>query len=188
MRTNIATTLERLSSTELNKIRLRLWQKFGQQLRNIPDAPTPDDVLHAAIEDLLADRRHCPLEQIELATCLINIVRSKVSHLYEKWKREGIVKVSETMLNTIQTDTEVDSELRDKILAFTTDDPLLRRIVEYRLEYPEAKARDIAQAVGVNMQEMYKANRRLKARLKPIVTSRASSNSQGDEQHAATQE
>lgn len=167
--TDIVSALEKLSAEDYDRLRLRLWRQFGRQLRNIPDAPTPDDLLHEAIEDLLADRRHCPLERVALATCLVNIVRSKISHLYEKWKREGIVKVSDEVLNTVQIEDTQESGLRGKILAFAADDALLTRIVKYRLEHPDAKARDIARALGEDMQEIYNANRRLKARLKKFV-------------------
>lgn len=171
--TDILSALEHLASEEIDKMRSRLWRQFGEQLRKIPDAPSPDDLLHDTIEDLLADRRHCPLERIELTICLVNIVSSKVSHLYEKWKKEGIVKVSEDTLKweTSQNTTEEPgAALRKKILECVEDDPLLRRIVAYRLDHANAKARDIAQVLGVDMKEMYNANRRLKPRLKSLVS------------------
>ncbi|GAK59159.1 hypothetical protein U27_06135 [Candidatus Vecturithrix granuli] len=182
---DIVSALEHLLTADYDRIRLRLWRKFGEQLRNIPDAPTPDDLLHDAIQNLLAGRRHCPLERVELAICLVNIVRSKVSHLYEKWKRAGIVKVSDEALNTVQLADEQDSELRENILAIVADDPLLTEIVEYRLDHPEAKARKIAEALGIDMQEMYNANRRLKARLKSLVPPTESTHSQGESADAA---
>lgn len=166
---DIVAAVENLPAEDYDRLRLRLWRQFGGQLRNIPDAPTPDDLLHDAIEDLLADRRHCPLERIDLTICLANIVRSKVSHLYEKWRHKGIVKVSDEVLNTVQTADDQDSELQEKILVLVADDVLLTRIVEYRLDHPEAKARDIAQTLEVSMQEMYNANRRLKARLGRLI-------------------
>jgi hypothetical protein len=164
--------LEHLTSEDLDRIRTRLWYQFGAQLRKIPEAPTPDDLLHETIEDLLADKRHCPLERIDLVTCLVKIVWSKVSHLYQKWKKEGIVTTSEDILQWRpyqNPTTDHMTELREKILSVVRDDPILERIVEYRLEHPEAKARTIAQVVGVDMQEMYNANRRLKARLKGLA-------------------
>jgi hypothetical protein len=167
--TNIVAAVEKLPADDYDRLRLRLWRQFGGQLRNIPDAPTPDDLLHDAIEDLLADRRHCPLTRVDLTICLANIVRSKVSHLYEKWQHAGIVKVSDEVLNTVQAADVQDSELREKILALVADEPLLIRIVEYRLDHPEAKARRIARALKINMQEMYNANRRLKSRLRRLT-------------------
>ncbi len=170
--TDILSALEKLTSEELDRIRARLWRQFGERLRNITDAPTPDDLLHDAIEDLLADRRHCPLERVELAICLVNVVSSKVSHLYEKWKKEGIIKVSEDTLKwetSQNTAEEPGTELREKILECVEDDSLLKRIVAYRLDHANAKAWDIAQALGVDIKKMYNTNRRLKIRLKSLV-------------------
>ena len=179
---DIVSAVENLFTEDYDRLRLRLWRQFGRRLRNIPDAPTPDDLLHDAIEDLLVGRRHCPLERVELTTCLVNIVRSKVSHLYEKWKKTGIVKVSEDVLKweaSQNTTEEPGIKLREKILECVDDDPLLKRIVEYRLDHPKAKAREIAETLGVNVQEMYNANRRLKARLKRVATLTASTLSKG---------
>jgi hypothetical protein len=186
---DIVSAVENLFIEDYDRLRLRLWRQFGQQLRNIPDAPTPDDLLHDAIEDLLADRRHCPLERIDLTTCLVNIVRSKVSHLYEKWKKMGIVKVSEDILEweTPQNPTEEpEAALREKILGCVEDDPLLKCIVEYRLDHPDAKARDFAQALGLEMQEIYNANRRLKARLRRLVISTSSTRAKGETAYVTT--
>lgn len=179
---DIVSAVENLLTEDYDRLRLRLWRQFGQQLRDIPDAPSPDDLLHDVIEDLLADRRHCPLKRVDLTTCLVNIVRSKVSHLYEKWKKMGIVKVSEDILKweTPQNPKEEpEAALREKILECVEDDPLLKRIVEYRLDHPEAKTRDFAQALGMEMQEMYNANRRLKARLRRLVISTSSTRAKG---------
>jgi hypothetical protein len=126
-------------------------------------------LLHEAIEDLLADRRHCPLARVDLTICLMNIVRSKVSHLYDKWRQTGITTVSEEILERFQAAEIEDSVLRERILAQVNDEPLLSRIVEFRLDHPEARAQEIAEAVGLDMQAMYNANRRLKSRLKGVV-------------------
>ncbi len=60
MKADIIATLEQLGPAELNKIRLRVWHKFGRQLRNIPDVPTSDDLLYEAMKDLLS-RLSCRL-------------------------------------------------------------------------------------------------------------------------------
>ncbi len=166
---DIVSAVEELLAEDYDGLRLRLWRQFGQQLHRIPDAPTPDDLLHDAIEDLLVDRRHCPLARVDLTICLVNIVRSKVSHLYEKWQQSGIMTVSDEILDRVQAVGTEDSELREKILHVVIDDPLLSKIVEFRLEHPDAKAQEIAESIGLDMQDMYNANRRLKARLKGII-------------------
>lgn len=166
---DILSVVADLSAEDYDRLRLRLWRQFGQQLRRIPDAPSPDDLLHDAIEDLLADRRHCPLTRVDLTICLMNIVRSKVSHLYDKWRQTGVMTVSEDILKTFEAKGSDDSELRERILEHLNGEPLLSEIIEYRLDHPEARAQEIAEAVGLGMQDMYNANRRLKSRLKGVV-------------------
>jgi hypothetical protein len=170
---NIVSALQRLTAEELDRVRLKLWKRFGEQLRNIPNAPDPEELLHETIEDLLTDRRRCPLERVALTICLMNIVRSKVSHLYEKWKSDGIVKVSDEILDFVSAPEVHESELREKILACMADDPVLTKIVEYRLDHTEQepiKAQDMAEVLGMEIHEIYNANRRLKVRLKSLVS------------------
>lgn len=166
---DIIAAVENLVAEDYDRLRVRLWRQFGQQLHRIPDAPTPDDLLHEAIEDLLADRRHCPLARIDLTLCLVNIVRSKVSHLYAKWQQTGIGMVSDEVLEQRPIMASEDSALQETILALVSADSLLAKIVEYRLEHPDARAQEIADALELDMPTMYNANRRLKARLKGMV-------------------
>lgn len=172
---DIVSALRNLAIEEIDRVRLRLWRRFGGQLRNIPEAPSPDDLLHDTIEDLLADRRHCPLERVQLVNCLFNIVRSKVSHVYDKWKKTGIIHEPEDILlrKPVQKDPQVEeSALHDNILALVEDDSLLTRIVRYRLEHADEeplRTQKIADALGVDIKEMYNANRRLKARLERLI-------------------
>jgi hypothetical protein len=101
----------------------------------------------------------------------------------------GIVKVSEDILEweTPQNPTEEpEAALREKILGCVEDDPLLKCIVEYRLDHPDAKARDFAQALGLEMQEIYNANRRLKARLRRLVISTSSTRAKGETAYVTT--
>ena len=88
---DIVAALENLLAADYDRIRVRLWRQFGEQLQKIPDASRPDDLFHDAIKDLLAERRHCPLERIELTTCLVKMVRSKISHqAQDKLRDEAI--------------------------------------------------------------------------------------------------
>jgi len=50
--TETISTGENLLTEDYDRLQLRLRHQFGRQLRNIPDAPTPDDLLHDTIEDL----------------------------------------------------------------------------------------------------------------------------------------
>ena len=170
----IVQALEQLTADQIDRLRCRLWRRFAAQLSKVPDAPDPDDLLQEAYQDLLVDKRHCPAEQLDLARCLFNIVRSKVSHLYDAWKKEGMIKESVDVLE-YQSNVSAhvdDSALRAAILEQVQDDPLLLRIVEYRLDHAEEepiKAQKMAMALGASLSDMYNANRRLKARLASLV-------------------
>lgn len=171
---NIVLALEILTPEEIDRVRCTLERRFGNLLRNISDALNTDDLLHEAIEDLLEDKRHCQLDRVKLTICLMNIVRSKVSHLYEKWKKDGIIKEPQEVLEydlSHHNPKPQSSELRGKILQLVKDDPVLLKIVEYRLEHPEEepiKAKKLTEVFGMDIKEIYNANRRLKSRLEGL--------------------
>ncbi len=171
---NIISALQNLTVDELDRLRLKVLRRFGTYLLNIPDAPGPDDLLHETIEDLLRDKRRCPLQRVDLAVCIYKIVCSKVNNLHEKWKRRKITKVSVDVLEhhvPPVPDQEEQTALRENILARVADDSLLVQIVEYRLEHPEEepiKAQKLAELLDVDIQDIYNANRRLKTRLKDM--------------------
>lgn len=181
--TSIFTAIQHLTQEEIDRLRLKLWRRFEKQLYIMPDAPNPDDLLNDTIEDLLAERRRCPLAQVQLVVCLMKIVRSKVSHLYQKWKQERIIHESEEVLEreealkrkAIQESVqEENSPLRCKILELVADEPLLTSIVSYRLEHADEeplRARRIAEVLGIG-KEIYNADRRLKDRLEKLLSYR----------------
>ena len=177
---DVLSALEQLTPEAIDRLRLKLRKRFGEFLRKIPDAPDPDELLHETIVDLLEGIRHCPLDHAGLPVYLFNIVRSKTSHLYEKWKKERIVKESEAILERENNQMEAADapNLYHKIMAMVADDVILRQIVEYRLTHPEEepiKAQKIADQLGYDLKEVYNANRRLKTRLEPLVTKAAAS-------------
>lgn len=164
--------LHALTGEEINGLRLKLWKRYGTRLRKIPNAPDPDDLLHEAIEDLLADRRHCP-PNLSVSTCLFHIVRSKTSHFYEKQKTDEIVTHSDEFADTVRVEHVHEPELRQTIITLIHDDALLTRIVAYRLEHCDdepIKARTIAEVLGVGIRDIYNANRRLRTRLEKLVS------------------
>ncbi|MDM8525060.1 hypothetical protein QUF80_16945 [Desulfococcaceae bacterium HSG8] len=42
---DILSPLKNLPQDDWDRLRLGLWRRFGGQLRNIPEAPSPDDLL-----------------------------------------------------------------------------------------------------------------------------------------------
>lgn len=171
---NIISALQNLTVDELDRLQLKVLRRFENYLLNIPDAPGTDDLLHETIEDLLSGRRRCPLQRVDLVVCIYKIVSSKVNNLYEKWKREKITKVSVDVLErkgSPVSDPEDSSELRESILTRVADDPVLLQIVKYRLDHPEEepiKAQKLAELTGLDIKDIYNANRRLKMRLKDV--------------------
>jgi len=150
---------EKLDANTLDYIRLRLWRRFGEQLRKIPEASDPDDLLQEALEDLLSGRRKYPGEDVKLTTCLFKIVHSKVDNIQKKWKRAQARARNEpqntgTAQNTAIVGAKIDfisfakaqngvadrlspvkePSLRKKILALVADDALLVQIVRLQLD------------------------------------------------------
>ncbi len=189
---DILSALKNLTPDDWDRLRLRLWKRFGGQLCNIPEAPSPDDLLHDAYVELLEDRRHCNLGKVTLVNCLFGIVRSKVSHIQARWKR-SLEKNQQTVpIDAEKPDTQpladfygrpagqndpmegfspepsAKSDLYDDIHSLIQDDELLRKMVEYRYNHQDdnaPKAQEIADALGVPVKEIYNANRRLKSLL-----------------------
>ena len=189
---------EELDADTLDYIRLRLWRRFGEQLRKIPEASDPDDLLHEAIEDLLSGHRKYPDEDVKLTTCLFKIVHSKVDNIQKKWKRaqtrtRNEPQNPETAQNTDIVGAKIDflsfaksqngvaerlspvkePSLRKQILALVADDALLVQIVRLQLDAmanpgKQLKAKVLAEKLNVAVDEIYNANRRLKARLEQL--------------------
>jgi len=167
---------EELDADTLDYIRLRLWRRFGEQLRKIPEASDPDDLLHEAIEDLLSGHRKYPDEDVKLTTCLFKIVHSKVDNIQKKWKRAQIDFISLAQFQNGVADRlspVKEPSLRKKILALVADDVLLVKIVRLQLDAmanpgKQLKAKVLAEKLNVAVDEIYNANRRLKARLEKL--------------------
>lgn len=172
--------LEHFTTEEFDRLIFKLETCFAERLQKIPDAPDPVELLFEALEDLLTDKRHCPLDRVHIETCLFTIVRSKVNHIYEKWKREQVVNVSDEPLEFLPAPTAQeteDPELCEQIFAIVEHDDFLSRIVKYQLNFLResgklAKARQLAEAFHVDVRSIYHANRRLKEHLSLLVTFR----------------
>ncbi len=180
------------------RLRLQLWRRFGEQLRKIPEASDPDDLLQEAMKDLLSGRRKNPGEHVKLTTCLFMIVRGKVFNIHKKWKRaqaRSLKKAqnSGTEQNTDIVGTKIDDtnignaenginemlspvkkpSLRKQILALVADDALLVQIVRLQIDAMEnpgqkLSAKELAEKLNVTVKEIFNANRHLKVRLEKL--------------------
>ena len=189
---DILSALKALTPEDWDRLRLRLWKRFGGQLGNIPEAPSPEDLLHDAVADLLEDRRHCKLDSVTLINCLYGIVRGKVSHIQARRKKsleknQQIVPIDPEKPDTLprtdihgeatdrhdpagefSSESSATSDLYDDILSLIRNDDLLRQMVDYRYNCQDGKApkaQEIANVLGVPVGEIYNANRRLKSLL-----------------------
>lgn len=189
---DILPALKKLTKDDWDRLRLRLWKRFGGQLCNIPQAPTPDDLLQDAVADLLEGRRHCKLDSVALISCLYGIVKSKVSHIQTKRRRslernQQTVAIENEKPDTqpladfygkateayepslgFSSESSEEADLYEAILSLTEHDELLKRMVELRHNHQDDKqlrAQKIANVLGVPVEEIYNANRRLKSLL-----------------------
>ncbi len=250
----VIAALQHLTQQDYNKLLLKIVRKFGEHLHNIPDAPSPEDLLLQAIEKFLNGTRSLPPD-VGLSTCLFQAVRSDVWNIKEKQKTQCVhfklrswsleylrdkgiptaiitqltglkdiefinksallkavkthigndeFKVYQKLIVAYAEETfpeqktttsatnlagqEIDAhnqkqhaenvmlnridpspELGPKIMERVSDDPLLVNIVNIVLDDPDTKAQQMAQALGVEVREIYTAKRRLKDRLRDIL-------------------
>lgn len=107
---------------------------------------------------------------LNLSTCLFQIVRGKVSHLQDKWRRrkQNEMETSENKLQPVNK-----PELYEKIIELVTDDKLVKQMVELQLNHLEnsdtpLKPQDIAVLLKKPIKEIYNATKRLKRRLENL--------------------
>ncbi len=191
MSDDIRSALNELSEEDWDRLRLRLWKRFGGQLRNISSGKDPDDLLGEAVEGLLEGRLHYNLDKFTLVNCLFGSVRGKVSQIYERWKRDleqnrqtvpielenpvalpftdsyGKMLPRDEPMENFVPDPSAEANLYDAILSLIPkDDELLKRMVAYRYEHQDdktSKAQETVDALGVSVNDIYNANRRLKS-------------------------
>jgi DNA-directed RNA polymerase specialized sigma24 family protein len=134
-----------------------------------------DEIIQGAIGDAIEGKRKWPAG-VELVTFLCQIIRSNVSHLLEKESR--IVSIEEVSTSRLTTPTSVSpasqqeyadqqhvyQKLCNEIRELVRDDPLLSRMVNMWLENPEMKPRDMACEMGVPIEEIRNAQKRLSRR------------------------
>lgn len=189
---SISSALGNLTAEDWDRLRRLLWKKFGW-IDKIMGNPNPDDLLNESVNDLLNDKRHCPEDSLiikkSLINCLYWIVKSKVSHIKDKLKRQeqqaesvSDEQPSDTFGQTIRSEeldkardsvtdrliSETEPDLKEQILSLVADDPMLEKIVKHQLENPDSNPRHIAEALRIDIKDLYNANRRLKERLKVL--------------------
>jgi len=176
----VKTELQRLTTDSLDRLRYKVHCKFAERLKKIPIALPPDDLLQEAIMDLLIGKRNWPWEKVKLHVCIFNIVKSKVSHIEDKWKRlnenDSLVQqikepVSDILgqamdensshrmnLNDSSCNTMIHRlhhsekpDLHELIISFFSEDNLLKKILEYQLNCEDCTVKPAVIAKRLNV-------------------------------------
>ncbi len=121
-------------------------------------------LIQGAKLDLYEGRRHWRPEKVNLVTCLCDVMRSNASHILEKENRQFSRSLEETAeiefmkKENLSTYLEVCDELRH----LTNGDPALSRMIEFFIEDPDTKPRDMLKLMpDVSMKELRRDYRRL---------------------------
>jgi DNA-directed RNA polymerase specialized sigma24 family protein len=171
------------------RLRLHAWrrykyihQKLGLDL---------DDVVQQAIVDTLQGARRWPSEKVDIFSFLCGVVKSIISHQLEQEKRklsidsgetdssisnaemislEAIVNGSigeylkyEAMFNRVVYD-----ELTSKMYEMVKGDKGMAQIVQLWSKDPSLKPSDIAEELGLSMEELRNVQKRLRRKLKDL--------------------
>lgn len=186
--------LANLSADELDRLRRKLWRYSW--ISKIAGGKDMDDFLHDAVEKLMSGTRlwYCNSNQ-KFTDCLYWIVRSDISHCYQSCIRKDNPGLPENdhqwHTNIFGENSDADHknqiekacdagveelisaektpppDLREKILSYVADKPLMKKLVECRLDSEEKiRADELAVELDVDVKTIYNLNRALKRRLK----------------------
>ncbi len=148
---------------------------------SFPTGVTPEDIAIEIIEKTLKGDRNWDPSKIDLKTYLHGQVRSLVSHFWEEQKEKpGIYNLSEGIKNdfiagsrmrlseynpeTLMLHKSQESEKINIILEAVSDDSELSAMFEAIIEGCGTKPKDIAEWLGMDINEVYNINRRLARR------------------------
>jgi len=171
----------------LQKLRRYAWQRF----RRLHDATgcDLDDMVHRSLLDVLEGKRHARSDDVQslrgltLFSFLAGVIRSNVSHTWEKEKKN--VALDDLVFNRISTDAdrqliergrndresgwlrEVDDKadfqrLMKQIFAVVGKDPELAQIVTVWERDPGLKPNEVAAELGIGIHKMRTAQKRLR--------------------------
>lgn len=123
-----------------------------------------NDLIQGAKSALLEGRRHWRPEKVTLVKCLCSAMRSIASHILEKEKRQHTRPLGDS--------AEVEFSKRDDLAAYhevcddlrhlTSGDPVLSRMIEFLIDDPEMKPRNMVESMAdLPHKELGNAYRRL---------------------------
>jgi len=188
---HVQSELRKMTTDDLDKLRYKIHYLFSNRLSRIPNAPSPDDLLQDVFEKLIDGRRKWPEQRVSLLTCIINIIKSDISHLERNINITSKIELTngvssdiydQKMNCTAQYNTNnagIDSVIRhlihketqNEILSFVSDDEILLKIMKLKFETPgiSLKPRVIADELNIAVDVVNNAKKKLKQKLQKIL-------------------
>ena len=180
---------EQMKEAEWQRLRKRLLY-FGY--RNYADSDRKlgyhlDDAVQDAIVDVVTGiRRWPPVDQhgqekdVSLFVFLCQVVRSKISHVLTKKSREiqlvdveGLDFSFDELNIPAAQENDLESKLAyaefsTRLLELVSDDDTLTKLVQLLIKAPDLRPQEIAPMLGISIQEIRNAQKRLSRRLKAL--------------------
>ena len=157
--------LERLRQAKWSQImpRILLWshQLHRKYLSNIRAAPEARELAQDAVADLITGKRSLP-EDVPITTVLYGILRSKVSNFLNTQRPDAL---PESYDLADMSEIPDRSLLEDEVRKLVADDEVLLRMIDYLLDDPLIKPRDLAVLMNVPVREINNAQKRLRRKL-----------------------
>jgi DNA-directed RNA polymerase specialized sigma24 family protein len=184
----------RMKEAEWQDLRNRLvyfaYRNYAEGHRNL--GYHLDELVQDAIVDVITGVRQWPPvdesgneKQIDLFVFLCQTVRSKVSHVAKKKAREIQLGNSASLdllsdrLSILPGSEEdepdrhvIYAEFSHRLLNLVSDDAMLTKIVQLLIDTPDLRPKEIAPILGLSIQEMRNAQKRLSRKLKTLKEER----------------
>jgi DNA-directed RNA polymerase specialized sigma24 family protein len=170
----------------LQKLRLHAWRRY----RSLSDklGLDLDDVVHQALVDTLEGKRHWPKERVSLFYFLCEVVRSIINHRLTQKKRiiplesmesRGSVDDSDVASIEAMVGGSIGEYLRyesiynrlvydrliEQMYELVKGDRVLINIVRLWSTEPSLKPSELAEALGLSIDEIRNAQKRLRRKL-----------------------
>lgn len=165
------------------RLRLFAYKKYGSLQMRVGGLEL-ESVILDAIEDTFFGIRRWPvvdadgkIKNISLCFFLCQTIRSKISHILEQEKIKASIDnedsenhslrlISKTPLRSVQANESSDelaiyNELGQQLLEAVHQDELLTKIVKIYLDTPDLQPREVAEHLGLSVEEIQNARKRL---------------------------
>jgi hypothetical protein len=175
------------------RLRLFSYKKFGM-LQTVVGGLDLEAVILDSIEDTFFGVRRWPvvgedgrIKNISLCVFLCQTIRSKVSHILEQEKNKVPIEeaethplrlTSQTTLRSVRAGEGADelaiyNELGQQLLKAVHQDELLTKIVKLYLDTPDLHPLEVAEQLGLPVEEIQNARKRLDRKIRRLREGRS---------------